>query len=77
MHRIEKTEQLAQNIQRITVQAPMIARKRKAGQFIILRIDERGERIPLTMLDADVEAGTISLVAQGLGKTTMSWKNWC
>jgi ferredoxin--NADP+ reductase len=75
MHKIEHSEQLAQNIQRITVQAPKIARKRKPGQFIILRIDEHGERIPLTIFDADEQAGTISLVVQGLGKTTMQLNN--
>jgi ferredoxin--NADP+ reductase len=52
--------------------APEIARKRKAGQFIILRTCDSGERIPLTIADADMEAGWIELVVQVVGKTTKS-----
>ena len=70
MHEIKKTETLAQDIQRITLTAPKIARKRKPGQFILLRIDEKGERIPLTIYDSDPEAGTITIVVQAIGKTT-------
>jgi len=55
---------------RFVVRASAIARKRRAGQFIILRIDERGERIPLTIADADPAGGTITLVFQTVGKTT-------
>jgi ferredoxin--NADP+ reductase len=53
------------------VQAPAIARKARAGQFVIVRIDESGERIPLTVADYDRERGTITLVVQEVGKTTM------
>ncbi len=52
------------------VEAPDIARKRKAGQFIILRVREDGERIPLTIADADAEEGWLELVVQVVGKTT-------
>jgi len=50
--------------------APEVARKAKAGQFVVLRVSERGERIPLTIADYDREAGTITIVAQEVGKTT-------
>ncbi len=53
------------------VEAPAVARKAQAGQFIILRIDEQGERIPLTIADYDREAGTITIIFQEVGKTTM------
>lgn len=61
---------LASNVLRVIVEAPEIAKQRKAGQFIMLRIDEEGERIPLTIADADAEKGTITLIAQVVGKTT-------
>jgi len=47
-----------------------LQKKRKAGQFVILRVNEKGERIPLTIADSDVENGTITIIAQGVGKTT-------
>jgi ferredoxin--NADP+ reductase len=52
------------------IDAPVIARKRRPGQFVIVRIHERGERIPLTIADADPAAGSISMVVQAVGKTT-------
>ncbi len=55
----------------IIVNAPHVAKKAQAGQFVIIQIDERGERIPLTIADYDREAGTITLVFQEIGKTTM------
>lgn len=61
---------LSEKVNRYLVYAPQIARKRKAGQFVIIRIDESGERIPLTIADADPKAGTITLVVQEVGKTT-------
>jgi ferredoxin--NADP+ reductase len=53
------------------IDAPEIARKAKAGQFVIVRIDEHGERIPLTIADYDKEAGTITIIFQEVGKSTM------
>jgi ferredoxin/flavodoxin---NADP+ reductase len=53
------------------VEAPVVARKAQAGQFVILRIDEQGERIPLTIADYDREASTITIIFQEVGKTTM------
>ena len=61
---------LAESIVEIEVYTPVIAKKRKAGQFIILRIHEEGERIPLTIADSDPEKGTITLVFQKVGKST-------
>ena len=70
MYKIVETETLGPDIQRITVSAPKIAKKRKPGQFIIMRINEHGERFPLTIYDSDKNAGTITLVVQGIGKST-------
>ena len=70
MNTITNSETLAQNIQRITIKESLIAKKRKAGQFIIMRLDEHGERFPLTIYDSDPEAGTITIVVQGIGKST-------
>jgi len=61
---------LASEIVQMEVYAPEIAKKAKAGQFFIVRVEEGGERIPLTLADWDVEAGTITLVAQVVGVTT-------
>ena len=66
---IEKTF-LQEIVARIVVEAPEIARKRKAGQFVTLMIDEKGERIPLTIVDSDSEKGTITIIFQIVGKTT-------
>jgi len=62
---------LAEKVNRYLVYAPRIARKRKAGEFVLLRLSEQGERIPLTIADADAEAGTLTLVVQAVGKTTL------
>ena len=55
----------------MVIAAPEVARKAQAGQFVIVRIDERGERIPLTIADYDRQAGSITIVFQEVGKTTM------
>ena len=70
MNEILENEVLAESVNRYLIYSPKIAQRRKAGQFVIVRIDERGERIPLTIADADVERGTITLVVQAVGKTT-------
>ncbi|MDR3275630.1 MAG: sulfide/dihydroorotate dehydrogenase-like FAD/NAD-binding protein [Treponema sp.] len=71
MNRIISKQQLSADIYEICVEAPLIARARKAGQFVIVQIDtDWGERIPLTIADADPAAGTLSLVFQTLGATT-------
>jgi ferredoxin--NADP+ reductase len=70
MFRIEQAEFLAPDIKQFVIEAPRIARKRRAGQFVIVRVYERGERIPLTIADGDPARGTITLIVQGIGKTT-------
>ena len=75
MYEIISAEFIAPGIKRFEITAPKIARKRKAGQFVILRIDEYGERIPLTIADSDNTRGTITLIVQGIGKTTTELNN--
>jgi ferredoxin--NADP+ reductase len=71
MNRILQKEQLSQDVYRMRVRAPLIAEERKPGQFIILQLDtEFGERIPLTIADADVAEGSITLIFQAVGKST-------
>jgi NAD(P)H-flavin reductase len=70
MNKILEKEFISPQVFRMTVEAPDIARKRKAGQFIILRTCDAGERIPLTIADADAERGTIELIVQIVGKST-------
>ena len=70
MHKILKQSAIAPSVKEYIVSAPTLARKAKAGQFIILRIGEDGERIPLTIADTDADLGTITLVVQEVGKTT-------
>src|SRR5271165_2107217 len=62
---------LARGIKLFEIKAPRIAKKQKPGQFVILRLDDSGERIPLTIADANPEAGTVTIVVQAIGKTTM------
>lgn len=67
MFKIVNKEQFSENVFRIDVEAPLIAKARKAGHFVIIRIDENGERIPLTIAGSDLEKGTITLVVQRIG----------
>ena len=72
MNKIVEKKQLSGNVYEMKIEAPLIARSRKAGQFIILMVTEEfGERIPLTIADADPEKGTITLIFQTVGATTM------
>jgi ferredoxin--NADP+ reductase len=71
MYKIKRRKQLNETVTLLEVVAPDIAKKAKAGQFIILRIDERGERIPLTIADCDREKGTVTIIFQIAGRTTM------
>ena len=64
MYRIIKAEQLNANIYLMVVEAPRVARHCEPGQFVIVKIDEAGERIPLTICDYDREAGTVTIVFQ-------------
>ncbi len=69
-HKIINTAFIAPEIKKFVIQAPQIARKRHPGQFVIVRVSDTGERIPLTIVDSDDAAGTITLIVQGVGKTT-------
>jgi ferredoxin--NADP+ reductase len=70
MFAITRKENLAEGIKLFEIGAPQIAAKARPGQFIILRIDEKGERIPLTIADFDRDKGTITLISQEVGRTT-------
>ena len=67
MNKIVHKEQFSENVFRLVVEAPEIAKARRAGHFVIVRIDEGGERIPLTIAEADIPNGTITLVVQKVG----------
>ena len=71
VYRIVGKEELSEVVKEIVVEAERIAEKAEAGNFVILRVREQGERIPLTVADADPEQGTITMVFQEVGKTTM------
>jgi len=70
VNRISDKRAIAEGICRFVIEAPRIAKKRKAGQFVIVRANEFAERIPLTIVDSDVERGTITLIIQSVGKST-------
>jgi len=70
MFRIIEARTVGLNIRQFTIEAPRIARKQRPGQFVILRVREQGERIPLTIKSADPAAGTITIAVQAVGKTT-------
>lgn len=70
MYEIVKSEKLTPDVIRLEIKAPHIARKAKAGQFVMVTPDERGERIPLTMADFSPQKGTITIAALEVGKTT-------
>jgi ferredoxin--NADP+ reductase len=70
MYKIVEAHSVGFKIKQFVIEAPRIARKQKAGQFVILRLHENGERIPLTIKTSDPEAGTVTIVAQAVGKTT-------
>lgn len=71
MNKILKKEILNPTVTKMVIDAPMIAKKAQAGQFIILRVSENGERIPLTIADYDRKKGTITIIYQIVGKTTI------
>ncbi|MCQ2218827.1 MAG: sulfide/dihydroorotate dehydrogenase-like FAD/NAD-binding protein [Paludibacteraceae bacterium] len=71
MNKIVSKENFSENVIKLEVEAPLIAKSRKAGHFVIVRVDEKGERIPLTIAAADVEKGTITLVVQKIGVTSI------
>ncbi|OUP50910.1 sulfide/dihydroorotate dehydrogenase-like FAD/NAD-binding protein [Lachnoclostridium sp. An181] len=70
MYKIRRAEKLADKIYLMDVEAPRVARHCEPGQFVIVKIDEKGERIPLTICDYDREAGTVTIVFQAIGVST-------
>ena len=70
MFRIVRKEALKPTVVLFEIEAPLVAKKAQPGQFVILRVDENGERIPLTIHDYDPEKGTVSIIAQIVGATT-------
>ena len=70
MYPIVESRWLAPDIRQLSILAPRIARKQQAGQFVIVRVHDHGERIPLTIAASDPQQGTITLIVQGVGKTT-------
>ena len=70
MYRIVKKEALKPTVILYEIEAPMVAKKAEPGQFIILRVDENGERIPITIHDYDREKGTVTIIVQTVGATT-------
>jgi len=70
MFTIREKRALATAVWLMRVEAPKIARKRRAGQFVVLRVSETGERFPLTIADSDPDAGTITIIFQSVGKST-------
>ena len=70
MYKIVKKQPLNPTVTRMEIEAPLIAKKAKPGQFIILRVDENGERIPLTVASYDREKGTVTIIFQIVGATT-------
>lgn len=71
MFRIIDKKRLNPSVTKMVIDAPLIAKKARAGQFIILRVNEFGERIPLTIADHDPIKGTVTIIYQIVGKTTM------
>ncbi len=71
MFRIIKKEPLNSSVTKMVIEAPLVAKKAKAGQFVILRAHEKGERIPLTVADYNPQEGTVTIIYQIVGATTM------
>lgn len=70
MYRIVEREEIAPNIFLMDIEAPRVAKSAKPGQFVIVKIDEKGERVPLTICDYDLEKGTVTIVFQTVGSST-------
>lgn len=70
MNKIVKKEILSENVIKLVVEAPLIAKSRKAGHFVIVKVGKFGERIPLTIAESDIQNGTITLIIQRVGKSS-------
>ena len=75
MNRIIRKEQFSENVFLFEIEAPLIARSRKAGNFVIVRVGQKGERMPLTIADADADKGTITIVVQRVGLSSIKLCN--
>ena len=75
MNKIIKKEQFSEKVYLFEIEAPLIAKSRKAGNFVIVRVGKKGERMPLTIADADIEKGTITLVVQKVGLSSIKLCN--
>ncbi len=71
MNKIVSKEQLSEKVFKFEIDAPLIAKARKAGHFVIIRVGEKGERIPLTIAESDLKKGTITLIVQAVGLSSM------
>ena len=67
MNKIIQKQQFSEKVFKFEIEAPLIAKSRKAGNFVIIRVDKNSERMPLTIADADTHRGTITLVVQEVG----------
>ena len=74
MFRIVRKEELRPTVTLYEIEAPLVAKKAQPGQFIILRVDEQGERIPITINDYDPDKGTVTIIVQTVGATTEKLK---
>ena len=70
MYEILEKKVMSEAVKLMKIKAPLVAKKALAGQFVMLRIDEKGERIPLTIADYDRDKGTITIIFMEVGKTT-------
>ena len=70
MNKIVRKERFSEKVVRLDIEAPLIARSRRPGNFVIVKIDDKGERIPLTIASSDIEKGTITLVVQAVGHSS-------
>ena len=72
MFKILSKEELSPNVFAMDIEAPRVAKKAQAGQFIVLRVDEKGERIPLTIANFNRDTGVVNIVFQVIGASTMA-----
>ncbi len=70
MYKIIGKQKLSDTITKLEIESPLVAKKRKAGNFVMIRVVEGGERIPITIADSDIEKGTVTIIVQAIGKTT-------
>ncbi|MCC6477032.1 sulfide/dihydroorotate dehydrogenase-like FAD/NAD-binding protein [bacterium] len=75
-YRIVRDRSLAEKIREYWIEAPMVAKKHRAGQFVIIRLHEHGERIPFTVVQTEAEKGLIRLISQSVGKTTEEFTDY-